>query len=106
MNRAEAILDHHYIDFKHMVQISNESLNKQRPVKCTVDEYGQSRLRPERFMPNPIIPTVPFLGVMDHRGGVFLKKVVLYLRIPSISFPLEKPDIRRRVIPQGLRYLY
>ncbi len=97
-NRTEAMLDHYYIDFKHMVQISNESLNKQRPVKRVVDEHGESRLRPERFMPNPIFPAAPFLNVIDRRGGVFLRQVMRYLEIPDISSPLENSSIRRRVV--------
>ncbi|UJR19698.1 hypothetical protein I4U23_022832 [Adineta vaga] len=98
MNRAEAMLDDYHIDIKNMVQISNNSLNKQRPVKRMDDKNGELRLRPERFMPNPIFPAAPFLDELDHRGGSFLRKVMVYLEVTDVSFPLRQSGIRRKVV--------
>ncbi|CAF1445002.1 unnamed protein product, partial [Rotaria sp. Silwood1] len=61
-NQTHAILDGHCIDVKHLVQISDNDKNKQRPVKRLVCKKEETRLRQDRFLPDPIAPKRPFGG--------------------------------------------
>jgi len=57
-----AVLDEYHIDFKNNVQISDNDINKHRPVKRMVCGRDEKRFRKERFLPNPVAPDRPFGG--------------------------------------------
>jgi hypothetical protein len=60
------LLDDYYIDLNHLVQISNNNENKQRPIKrIVIEERTEPRLREARFLPNPLNPKGPFADLNE-----------------------------------------
>ena len=84
--KTHAILDDYHIDFKNNVQISNNDVNKQRPVKRKVCDEAEKFLREDRFLPNPIAPDRPF---GDRYGFIspFIKEVAKHLNITKGQLP-------------------
>ena len=70
--QSEVVLDKYYIDFKHLLQISNNNMNHQRPVKRVTNEHKARKLRTERFLLNPIRPSTRFANI---RAENFTKAV-------------------------------
>ncbi|CAF3882448.1 unnamed protein product [Rotaria sp. Silwood1] len=81
----EVLLDNYHINFKHLVQISNNNLNHQRPVKRLVREREEGiRLRESRFLSEPIIPSQPFM----EPGPSFFDSLESHFNIPPFE-PLD-----------------
>lgn len=89
---THAILDDYHIDFKYMLQISNNDLKKQRPVKRM--EFGRDDkcLREERFLPNPVAPDRPFGGQYGFISP-FIKQVVKDLKLTKEQLPSKNEPI-------------
>ena len=88
----EALLDDYHINFKHLVQISNDDMKSQRPVKRVVNECEQASLRDQRFMPNPISPSTPF---SDVRCGNFVRTVRQHFNFDQLKL---NDDAERRFL--------
>jgi hypothetical protein len=60
--KSQALMDGYCIDFKHRVQIADDDLNRQRPIKRV--EGGRNRMRStlDRFTDHPITPGRPYGG--------------------------------------------
>ncbi|CAF1239209.1 unnamed protein product [Rotaria sordida] len=88
---SEALLDDYHIDFQHFIQISNNNVNNQRPVKRIVNERGEERLREERFTNNPIAPSGSFT---DTSSLYFARAVREHFEFTASSFN----DVQRRIL--------
>jgi len=89
----EALLDDYHIDFEQCVQTSNNNVNDRRPVKRMVNERVDARLREERFMPNPIVPSASFTH-SDSR--LFIYSTLIHFNLPLIG-PLDDTNLRMMV---------
>jgi hypothetical protein len=58
--KPHAMLDDYHIDFKNNVQIANNDVNKQMPIKRMACKRDDKHLREEHFMINPFNPERPF----------------------------------------------
>jgi len=67
MKKSNVILDDHYIDFEHRIQIANDDQTKQRPVKRVEMNREEEQLREARFTPNPILPASSFHDLVGFR---------------------------------------
>ncbi|CAF2028788.1 unnamed protein product [Rotaria magnacalcarata] len=83
--QPEARLDDYHIDLINQVQISIHNSKHQCPVKRVVNLRGDGRLREERFMPNPILPSQPFTDAR-HRSS-FLDAAGQYFNL-TIGYDL------------------
>lgn len=79
--QAEVLLDNYHINFKHFIQICNNNQNNQRPVKRINHGREETKLRNERFLPNPISPLTPFT---DLDAGNFVKAVRDHLHLNNL----------------------
>jgi hypothetical protein len=80
--QTEALLDDYHINFKQLVQISNNNVEKQRPVKRMVNENAETRLREERFMPSSLLPLSPFSDG-DLYFSTFVRATVKHFKIST-----------------------
>ncbi|CAF1298176.1 unnamed protein product [Adineta steineri] len=101
MKRAEAMLDKYHIDFEHSVQISNNNLKKQRPVKRITDGHVESSPRVERFTSKSIVPAAPFIISTYGMGGTFFLEVMDYCEVPHNSFPFDNSSVRRKIVEKA-----
>ncbi|CAF1161778.1 unnamed protein product [Adineta steineri] len=101
MKRVEAMLDKYHIDFEHSVQISNNNLKKQRPVKRITDGHVESSPRVERFTSKSIVPAAPFVISTYGMGGTFFLEVMDYCAIPHNSFPFDNSSVRRKIVEKA-----
>ena len=96
----EALLDDYHIDFKHSLQISNNNLNNQRPVKrITKYDRGESSLREERFMPHAVTPSTSFNAGGSWRGR-FLYALIQHYNLSHIK-PLDNGATRRMMVEKA-----
>ena len=61
------LLDAYHIDLLHMMQISNNNLQKQRPIRRVMTDgtIDGKKVREERFFADPLLPTRPFMDYRD-----------------------------------------
>lgn len=83
---THVMLDDYHIDVKNNLQISNNDTSKQLPVKRTVCEKNNTRLREDRFLSNPIAPDRPF-GEQYGFISPFIKEVVKRLNLTEDQLP-------------------
>jgi hypothetical protein len=92
--KTHAILDDYHIDFQSKLQICNNDVNKQRPVKRMVCNRDETRLREERFTPNPVAPDRPYGGLYGFISS-FIKEVIKDLNLTKEQLPSKV----KKVIP-------
>ncbi|CAF3284153.1 unnamed protein product [Rotaria socialis] len=97
---TNAILDDYHIDFKHSVQISNDDIHKQRPVKRTVCDKDDRILREERFLPNPVPPDRPFGGQYGFISP-FIKEVVKDLNLTKKQLPSKDKTVVPMIVEKA-----
>jgi hypothetical protein len=98
--KDHAMLDDYHIDFKHQVQISNNDINKQRPIKRLVCNRDEKRLREERFMPNPIAPNRPYSGRYGFISP-FIKETVKDLNLTKEQLPSKNETIVPMIVEKA-----
>jgi hypothetical protein len=96
--KSHAMLDDYHIDFEHNLQISNNDVKKQRPVKRMVCNRDDKRLREERFLPNPIAPNRPYGGLYGFISP-FIKAVVKDLNLTTEQLPSKE----KKVVPMVVK---
>ena len=99
-NQTHAIIDDCSIDFKHHVQISDNEIDQQTPVKRRVCKREDKRLREERFMPDPIAPKRPFGG---QYGWVspFIAEVRKNLNLEEKQLPSNDEKIVPKILKKA-----
>jgi len=90
--QTHAVLDNYCIDIEHKLQISNNDIKKQRPVKRIVCSKDDKCLRIERFLPDPVAPDRPF---GDQYGFIspFIKEIVKDLKLTRNTLPSKNEAI-------------
>jgi hypothetical protein len=77
----KVLLDEYHIDFQHLMQVSNNNVELQKPIKRTLVDQSEKRVRQERFISNEIlrsvsynaypfpypIPLAPFINIICRR---------------------------------------
>ncbi|CAF3338164.1 unnamed protein product [Rotaria socialis] len=66
--QSEALLDDYHINLKRLLQVSNQNHTDQCSVQRVIKQRTDSRLREERFMPDPILPSKGFTDAR-HRAS-------------------------------------
>ncbi|CAF3532252.1 unnamed protein product [Rotaria socialis] len=97
---TNAILDGYHIDFKHSVQISNDDIHKQRPVKRMACDKDDRILREERFLPNPVAPDRPFGGRYGFISP-FIKEVVKDLNLTKKQLPSKDKTVVPMIVEKA-----
>ena len=90
-------LDYYHLDFKTMVQMSNQNVDKRRRIKRIVHEPGsEAKLREDRFMSDPTMPATPFVSMTSE---TFVEAVEKHFSFPC-SYPI-KNNIRQMLIKKA-----
>ena len=92
-NKAQAMLDEYYIDFKQMRQIFKADDYKQRPVKRVVREREDKHLREERFMDLPVDTGGRSFGGQYGFVAPFVVEVRRALNLQPDDLPSKKPEM-------------
>ncbi|CAF1438963.1 unnamed protein product [Rotaria sordida] len=98
--QTHAMLDDYHIDFKNNLQISNNDVNKQRPIKRMECNRSDIRLREERFMPNPIAPDRPYGGQYGFISP-FIKEVVKDLNLTRQQLPSQDKKVVQMIVEKA-----
>ncbi len=59
-NESEMLLEDYHVNLTQLVQISNNDMRCQWPIKRVMSEREETILPEERFMPNPLSPSRAF----------------------------------------------
>ncbi|CAF5187792.1 unnamed protein product, partial [Rotaria magnacalcarata] len=85
LKKTHVIIDDYHIDFEHRVQIANDDKTKQRPIKrVEMNKEEGGRLREARFMPNPIVPSSSFHGLVGLRK-IFIDSFMKSIDLKSVN---------------------
>jgi hypothetical protein len=101
--QTEALLDGYHINFKQLVQISNNNMEKQRLVKRVVNEHAETRLREERFMPSSFLPSSPF-GDGDLYLSAFVRATVKHFKVSTYideNLPFNHDLVRQMMVEKA-----
>nr|ACD54793.1 ADP-ribosyltransferase-like protein [Philodina roseola] len=100
-HKTHAVLDGYHIDFKNHVQISNNDVSKQRPVRRKICGQDETILREDRFLPNPIAPDRPF---GDRYGFIspYIKEIAKHLNITRKQLPSKNQLIVPTIVDQAI----
>jgi hypothetical protein len=97
--KKEALLDDCCINLKDLVQIPKSDSNNQSNIRRVLQE-GKGSVRQQRFMPDPILPSRPFLKRIDG-WKPFLKAIEQHFFLPSRAFVLGDEFTRRMVVEKA-----
>ena len=97
--KNQAILDDSRIDLKKFIQISNDDMNKQHPVKRMIPNRDEIQIREDRFLLNPIEIDGGQYGFISP----FIRETVRYLQLIRDGLPSQDPSIVTMVVDKAVQ---
>jgi hypothetical protein len=98
--KSHVFFDDYHIDLKEKLQISNNDVKKQQPVKRIECNTYEKCLRKERYMPNPIAPKRPYGGLYGFISP-FIMAVIKDFKLKKDQLPSQNEAIVPMIVEKA-----